>query len=335
MEFGGVQIAVTSLLLVLAAATLLVCNRRRSKRNHRGKVSARPLMRGRPVQHNCEPPVQRVSSGTFMPEIAVLAEAGMREENSAWRKREENSAPDFTFLKKLSKPENSNALQLPPLTVDELLFDILVTGGSADDLKKHVADRSERQPEPRHEPRPALQERSPERHRLPSAETQFEIIQAPVHPFVRPTGMIDRPTLARLLRENRSFSGVAVAISINEEESRWCSEGLLEWVENYIGGLLEENDFGCRTGKKEFLIVCPGVTGAKAQRRLHDISERLWEFQLRGIGTYSIVFSWGGVEAQNRPLTDALTAATERMCQSRLGRNSIYMHSVNTRRNVV
>ena len=51
-------------------------------------------------------------------------------------------------------------------------------------------------------------------------------------------------------------------------------------------------------------MVCPGEQGAQSQRRLNHISERLWDYQLRGIGACSILFSWGGVEVQDQPLAE-------------------------------
>src|SRR4029077_12902718 len=158
------------------------------------------------------------------PELSVLADAGLREESSTWRNldRSANSAltrsaltrspltpskapfkPALTPARKLSEPEPvpdpSKALQLPPATVDEFLFDLLVSGRSGQDLKEAFSAGS--QPNP-----------------LPSVETRYEVIQT-TQSTPSPAGMIDRPALARLLEANKSFTGVAVSICINEEES--------------------------------------------------------------------------------------------------------------------
>jgi GGDEF domain-containing protein len=84
-------------------------------------------------------------------------------------------------------------------------------------------------------------------------------------------------------------------------------------VGNYIVGLLQENDFVCRTSYDEFVMVCRDEQGRQSQRRLNYISERLWDYQLRGIGACSILFSWGGVQIQDRPLAEGIASATERM----------------------
>jgi hypothetical protein len=81
--------------------------------------------------------------------------------------------------------------------------------------------------------------------------------------------------------------------------------------------LLREKDFSCRTAYDEFIVVCCGEHGAQSQRRLNHISERLWDYQLRGIGTCSILFSWGGVEVQDQPLAEAVASAVDRMRQTK------------------
>jgi hypothetical protein len=43
----------------------------------------------------------------------------------------------------------------------------------------------------------------------------------------------------------------------------------------------------------------------------------LWDYQLRGIGTCSILFSWGGVEVQEQPLAEAVASAVDRMRQTK------------------
>jgi GGDEF domain-containing protein len=101
----------------------------------------------------------------------------------------------------------------------------------------------------------------------------------------------------------------------------WHSQGLMQSVANYISGLLREQDFACRTAYDEFVMVCRGEQGANSQRRLNYVSERLWDYQLRGIGACSILFSWGGVQVQDQPLADAIASATERMRETKRSGN--------------
>jgi len=130
--------------------------------------------------------------------------------------------------------------------------------------------------------------------------------------------MIQQSAFEELLESQEPFTGLVVCIGINDtDSSMWHSRGLMQSVGNCIAGLLRENDFACRTSYDEFAIVCRGEQGQQSQRRLHYISERLWDYQLRGIGASSILFSWGGVQIQDRPLAEAIASATERMRETR------------------
>ena len=332
MELSELQISITALFLLTAVAIVVLCNVLRNKVQAQVK---RPRIRVvEPAWQAFELPAQSIT-GSLAAEIAALASLGMQEESSEWRKigpdieayaahtepvqSFEGLAQNEARCEAVSDPDGgarptvcaSKALQLQPVTIDEFLFDLLVSGRSTKDAAT------------------SRQVASP-----PSLETRFEVIQAATE-IATPHGMIDERTLGKVVAIGKPFTGVAVAISINEDESGRRSEAQLEWVCAYIAGLLSEHEFACRTGKEEFLMVCPGAQGAEAQRRLNDISERLWDFQLRGIGTYAIRFSWGGVEVQNQPLADAIDSATERMRLTKRIRNPIYLNSVNVRRKVV
>jgi len=170
-------------------------------------------------------------------------------------------------------------------------------------------------------------------------ETQFELIQgaaSTANQLAIPAGMYDQSFLARLLETKKPFTGLAVCIGINENDgSAPRSEDLMRSTSLFISGLLQEGDFACQSGDDEFVILCPGPQGADAQHRLSHISERLWDFQLRGIGTFSILFSWGGIEANNELLSDAIATAADRMYQTKRSRKTVSMESVNQRRKVV
>jgi hypothetical protein len=128
------------------------------------------------------------------------------------------------------------------------------------------------------------------------------------------------------------YLGVCVVVCWAE----WLDRAkIFEAADVYVAGLLGENDFGCRTGVDEFILICSGQQGVAAQRRLSNISERLWDFQLRGLGTFTILFSWGGVDVQNEPLSDAVASATERMYQTKRSRKTVSMDSVSNRRQAV
>ena len=130
----------------------------------------------------------------------------------------------------------------------------------------------------------------------------------------QPGGMIRQPAFDELLVSTKPFTGLVLSIGINDSDSSmWHSHSPMQSVGNYIASLLQENDFSCRTAYDEFVMVCPGEQGKQSQHRLNHIAERLWDYQLRGIGVCSILFSWGGVQVQDRPLAEAVASATERM----------------------
>jgi GGDEF domain-containing protein len=130
--------------------------------------------------------------------------------------------------------------------------------------------------------------------------------------------MLQQPAFQELLDGGEPFSGLVISIGVNESDSSmWHRQGLMQSVATYIAALLREKEFSCRTGYDEFIMVCYGEQGPQSQRRLNHISERLWDYQLRGIGTCSILFSWGGVEVQDQPLAEAVASAVDRMRQTK------------------
>lgn len=308
MEFNEIQISVTAFFLLLAVAIVVLCNLLRSKNRVLRATNVNGLNQTWQAFEQSTDPV------SLAPEIAALAAAGMDEENSEWRKNDQSSGSGIPTKSEDERSKGEcKALPLPPPIIDEWLFDLLVSGRSMDNPSDGI---------------------SSERAFVPAGKTCFEVTP-PASECARPRGLIDESILGRIVGTGRAFTGVVVSICINGDESGPYGEGLLEWVSSFIAGLVGENDFACRTGQEEFLIVCPGVQGAEAQRRLNEISEGLWEFQLRGIGSYAILFSWGGIRVQNQPLADAIASASERMRLTKRGRTLIYSDSVNPRRQVV
>jgi hypothetical protein len=142
-------------------------------------------------------------------------------------------------------------------------------------------------------------------------------------------GMHDAAALSRLLVSQKPFSGLVVCIGVNAASS----DELLRSITNFIVGLIRDDDFTCRMAKDEFLMICPGDHGAEAHRRLTAISEHLWDYQLRVAGTAPILFTWGAVDVKRERLVDAISAATERMEQTRRTRESAFF-SLNRRKAV-
>ena len=172
-----------------------------------------------------------------------------------------------------------------------------------------------------------------------SITPEFQLIRgssADSNELLIPAGMHDEGSLTHLLGINKPFTGLVVSIAVSENDGRALrNEDLLRSAALHVGSLLGEADFGCRTSIDEFVLICPGVQGADAQRHLSNLAERLWDYQLRGMGAFTTLFSWGGVDVANEPLRDAVSAAAERMHQTKRSRKTVSMDTVNSRRKAV
>jgi GGDEF domain-containing protein len=164
----------------------------------------------------------------------------------------------------------------------------------------------------------------------------IDVTPIPANQHLVPAGMFNKWTLEVLLRINKPFTGLVVLIDlVRAHRHSSHDEASLQLVTACVAGLLAENDFGCRTTEDEFVMICPGTQGAEAQRRLNQISEQLWEFQQRGRGACSLLFSWGGIGAPEKPLSEAVDAAVHRMNQINRNRKINSRESVKHNRKVV
>jgi GGDEF domain-containing protein len=164
----------------------------------------------------------------------------------------------------------------------------------------------------------------------------IDVTPIPANEYLVPAGMFNQWPLEVLLHINKPFTGLVVLIDLVRTNRRSShQESALQMVTACVAGLLGENDFGCRTTEDEFVVVYPGLEGAEAQRRLNQISERLWEFHQRGRGNCSLLFSWGGVGTRQKPLAEAVAAAVARMNHINRNRKSNSMESVRSHRKVV
>lgn len=143
---------------------------------------------------------------------------------------------------------------------------------------------------------------------------------------VVPAGLHPAQVLRDRMKAGVPFQGVAVSIGINDFESlrlKLESPGgadSLASIERLVQSMLKEPDFACRYQDDEFVLLFPGEADSSAQRRLFQISEKLWDFQLRSLGQHSIMFSWGGLEVKADSLSAAVASARERMFQTKRNR---------------
>ncbi len=138
-----------------------------------------------------------------------------------------------------------------------------------------------------------------------------------------PAGFHDGYILSRLVQSRQPVSGLVVSIGVNTPRN---SDGSMpEPIRKLVESLIGPGDFACQSSSEEFLLIYPNERGASAQRRLSKIAQQLWDFQLRSLGSFSILFSWGGVEVRSESLDDAIASANERMHETRRGRKLLTM----------
>ncbi len=168
----------------------------------------------------------------------------------------------------------------------------------------------------------------------------FETLQNSSDTLSIPEGFHEGMTLARLLNGEKPVRGLVIVIGINDFTARRDETGelgiemLTASVTDHLRTILQPGEFACQKAPDEFLMICPSDHEPAAQHRLGEIAEALWDFQLRAIGTSSILFSWGGVEAKGEPFADVLAAASERMQETRRSRRSLSLEVPQRRRAV-
>jgi hypothetical protein len=307
MEFSDLQVTLAVVILVGAALVAIFDFRRKQSRQRlpRRIRSGSTVRLRRPILMFDSAPAERLPAQklrTERPIDPLLATAPISKLPMSQTAARETVTIQMTVpLSPLNRSADGPSSKpgtdsLPAITIDAALWDRLV----ASMPKQDVPPAGDAGTDPmRSDPELALTAHN-------GSQTAW------------PTGMIQPPAYQKLLDDGRPFSGLVVSIGINDaDSSMWHSQGLIQSVGSYIAGMLREKDFACRTAYDEFIWVCCGEQGAQAQRRLNHISERLWDYQLRGIGARSILFSWGGVQVQDQPLAEAVASAVDRMRQTK------------------
>ncbi len=134
-----------------------------------------------------------------------------------------------------------------------------------------------------------------------------------------PAGFQHGSTLNSLVQSRQPISGLVVSIGVSRDGA------MPDGVVSLMQSLIRAGEFACQSSDEEFLLICSGERGASAQRRLIQIAQQLWDFQLNSLGNLSVVFSWGGIEVRNEPIDEAVASAYERMQETRRGRKLLLM----------
>jgi hypothetical protein len=140
-----------------------------------------------------------------------------------------------------------------------------------------------------------------------------------------PAGFQDGFVLSKLVESRQPISGLVVSIGVNAARN---SDGTVsDAVAKLVQSLIGPDDFAAQSSDEEFLLIYPEERGASAQRRLSQIAQQLWDFQLRSLGSFQILFSWGGVEVLSESIEEAIASASERMQETKRGRKLLTMAS--------
>lgn len=204
-----------------------------------------------------------------------------------------------------------------------------IEGNQEPDFEKFLEDLVTEFEAPASEsPAAKTQPREPMAKQLESLEEGLKV----------PLGTHLPSTLNQLLSSPEPFTGLVLSLGINEYmkldeiHGRPAAEQLLNTVDALMGQVAGESGFCSRCSDDEFVLLFPKLTGAAAQQRLSEISEKLSDYQLQSLKAFSEVFSSGACEVQRQPLAAALSLATEKMVETRSGRKHAPTESGSPRR---
>jgi GGDEF domain-containing protein len=161
-----------------------------------------------------------------------------------------------------------------------------------------------------------------------SLETLAQKLEAFENTLEVPAGSHPPSVLNQLLDHTAPLTGLVLSVGINEYmkldeiHGHKAAEALLNSVDALMAEIAGPKGFCSRSSDDEFVLIFPGLCGAAAQQRLSEISEKLWDYQLETLGTFSVVFSWGASEAQRQPLAAVLNIASENMAETRGSRKA-------------
>jgi hypothetical protein len=160
---------------------------------------------------------------------------------------------------------------------------------------------------------------------VPEASGLLDTVAATAEPRAAalewPSGLQSASTWNRLLDSGRKVNGLVVSICVTSFSPSEAAADFPAGVHSAIESMLEAGEFAAPIGANEFVLFCPGVRDATAQRRLSRISQHLWDVQLGSLGRTEPQYTWGGLEVRDESIKDALEAAGQRLQEARHARN--------------
>jgi len=119
----------------------------------------------------------------------------------------------------------------------------------------------------------------------------------------------DADALTRLLANWQPYTGLVICVALKNITERVIEKT----VAALLTDMAQPGEMLFRSAKDEFVLLSPHEKSGDSRRRLSAISHQLWDYQLRNLSNFSMLFGWGSEEAWRVPLSDALQAARENM----------------------
>lgn len=137
-----------------------------------------------------------------------------------------------------------------------------------------------------------------------------------------PAGWHEMGVLEGLAAAGASFNGLILSIAINDFEKLLEESGAQRFEEaaaelaDSLGALAGRDDFLCRAGTGEFMVLFPGLAESEHGTRVRLLTEILWDFQLRSASSVPMMCTWGQAKAAGEPLAGALDRARQQVHES-------------------
>lgn len=142
------------------------------------------------------------------------------------------------------------------------------------------------------------------------------------------TGLYNQVLLSRLKTSEEAVNGAVAVLDlddfkqINDQLGHLAGDEVLREVGSLIRASIRKQDLAYRWGGDEFVLIFNNEHMSTVLDRMRQIQYHLWHFRLRSFGVLPLRISWGVIEADGMPLSEALAAADEQMYQMKRSRKA-------------
>jgi diguanylate cyclase (GGDEF)-like protein len=143
------------------------------------------------------------------------------------------------------------------------------------------------------------------------------------------TGLFNQAALARRVEQPEAPDCVVVVCDmdnfkeVNDRYGHLVGDEILRNVGSLLQRSIRHDDEAYRWGGDEFVILFLNQSTDGAVKRMHEIEQRLSDFQVRGFGELPISFSWGVADGREKALRQALDEADRAMYTAKRSRGEV------------